>query len=164
MSDLQLCATGVRLFRQAVRAIGPAMNEMLSGTKAELQIATYLLLDAGGDLLEAIESVVSRGIKTMIVVNRLEDHPLIIREWAVRMNRSYLHFEARSYGGDAPGQLHAKVVVCDRSHAILGSANLTTSAMNRNVEIGALVAGDTAWALASLVDEIAKVAHPFGVG
>jgi len=39
--------------------------------------------------------------------------------------------------------LHAKVAIADTSRALIGSANLTEAALQRNIEIGVLLSAPT---------------------
>lgn len=53
-----------------------------------------------------------------------------------------LYYDPRSLAIDATekSSLHAKVVVADSSHVMIGSANLTEAAFVRNIEIGVMIA------------------------
>jgi len=53
-----------------------------------------------------------------------------------------LYFDHRSLALDlsARSSLHAKVIVADNTHVLIGSANLTDAAFSRNIEIGASIA------------------------
>lgn len=55
---------------------------------------------------------------------------------------------------DEQRQIHAKVVVADRSRALVGSANFTISGLGRNLEFGLLVEGEAA---AEIVDVVAEL-------
>jgi phosphatidylserine/phosphatidylglycerophosphate/cardiolipin synthase-like enzyme len=55
-----------------------------------------------------------------------------------------LHWPLDRRRGNIPGRLHAKLVVADRKVAFVTSANLTGSALERNLECGLLVRGGPA--------------------
>jgi phosphatidylserine/phosphatidylglycerophosphate/cardiolipin synthase-like enzyme len=55
--------------------------------------------------------------------------------------------------------LHAKCVVVDGARALIGSANLTEAAQQRNIEIGVVVSGKTAEAIERHFDALIAGGH-----
>lgn len=73
------------------------------------------------------------------VVRRFADHFWRV-EWP-GTTRPQVFYDPRSIEMDGPtGVLHAKAVVIDRRTTFITSANLTEAALDRNVELGVLVA------------------------
>lgn len=50
-----------------------------------------------------------------------------------------VYYDARADGGEEQGAMHAKCVVVDEAAAFITSANFTSAAQTRNVEVGVLV-------------------------
>jgi len=62
------------------------------------------------------------------------------REWpGMRLPEVFYDPRALALKSDARASLHAKCVVIDGRAALLGSANLTAAAQQRNIEVGLLV-------------------------
>lgn len=57
-------------------------------------------------------------------------------------------------------KLHAKVYIFGTSHAVVTSANFTTSALDSNIEAGIEITGDNTRALAAWFDSLWKAARP----
>jgi phosphatidylserine/phosphatidylglycerophosphate/cardiolipin synthase-like enzyme len=69
-------------------------------------------------------------------------------EWpGRRLPRLYYDPRSLARGADDRSVLHAKVAIADTSRALIGSANLTEAALQRNIEIGVLMSAPTPIAL-----------------
>lgn len=80
------------------------------------------------------------------------------REWpGARLPEVFYDPRALAQAESARASLHAKCVVVDGHTALVGSANLTEAAQQRNIEIGLLVRGpDVAHALEEHVDGLIR--------
>ena len=80
--------------------------------------------------------------------------PLEVVQWFDERCKTYPHLKIRGFEDLDKGQLHAKVLIIDRSRALIGSANFTWRGMFSNHEVAVLLKGDDVWSLASLIDSL----------
>jgi len=154
-SRVEILATGVRFLRHAVRAIEPAVLELVAEATEELHLAMYLLGDDAGPLVELLERAVRRGVRVLLVVSDLARQGQEAMRRFQRLERAGSTLRIVEFRERDGGVLHAKVVVADRRRAVVGSANLTWGGLRGNHEIGVLLDGEPAWVLAALVDSLA---------
>jgi len=131
------------------------MEESFARASEEISIAAYSVSESSYMIFDIIEKVLQRGLRLLIVINRLDSQPPIVKSRLKSLNDSYLNlkllnFEPKSHAED----LHAKLIVIDRSIALLGSANLTWKGLVNNHEIMLRLSGNTAWKLAQLIDHL----------
>lgn len=130
------------------RATEAVVVDVVSGAKRELILVTYAAMSYG-PLRAALQAACARGVKTQVVVETVAGAKgLLSMEpaaafWGITGLR-LLHWPLDRRRGNIPGRLHAKLVVADRKVAFVTSANLTGSALERNLECGLLVRGGPA--------------------
>ena len=92
-------------------------------------------------LREALERAVEREVFVTVLLERHRDNPNFSGSSdllaGIRLRRLAWPIEKRPAGA----ALHAKVMVIDRSVALVGSANLTGHALDKNIECGVLLRG-----------------------
>ncbi len=83
-----------------------------------------------------------RGVHVVLVLERPQDNPSF-HQWGVPFERLDVTRLAWPSDNRPTGSvsLHAKVLVVDHRAALVGSANLTDSAMDRNLECGVVIRG-----------------------
>ena len=100
-----------------------------------------------GDLVTDLATAAGRGVDVTIILETPDepgglltiesDHPLaLIRDIATFYRWPQ---ETRQAHFAATPRLHAKCVIADQSSALITSANLTSAAINDNIELGVLV-------------------------
>lgn len=147
---VELTWTGPKSYGMAVRRNDQALLEVIAGAEEELLLVSYVVYNVPG-VATALESALDRGVETRLV---LEFHGSVeggqkIDPWeALGELPSEVHvyewpFDQRPLfpGTNKKGYIHAKCAVADRHLAFVSSANLTTYAMNANLELGLLVRG-----------------------
>lgn len=70
------------------------------------------------------------------------------------MSGKYPHFFLYDFSSEGWSDLHAKVIVADRSKAVVGSSNLSRRGMLTNYELAVLVEGNAAVTVAKAVDRL----------
>jgi cardiolipin synthase A/B len=155
----QVAWTGPKVDGSFLRATREVVRELLRGARGELLVVGYWIAardDGEGIIQEVIDSLaeaVRRRVSlTLIVDERNRDDG--------RNNRQIL-LDAWPQGcvtpriltwrlplGDRHLKLHAKVLVADERDALVTSANLTSYAMDRNMEMGVRVTGAPATTIA----------------
>ena len=88
-----------------------------------------------------MSAAVARGVAATLLAERHEDNPsyTVLGTPFPGLKALRLHWPASSRPPGA--SLHAKVIVVDDQVALVGSANLTSRAMESNLECGILIRG-----------------------
>ena len=102
-----------------------AMQRVIDGAQNELAILAFSFTD--GTLVEAIDRAVKRGVRVIIVLDTdMASHPTA-KTAALRATGANVRL--------SPGiLLHHKVIVADRETVVLGSANFSQAAFEKNDE------------------------------
>lgn len=149
-------ATGERFIGRGIRAIEPVIWELIAGATSEIHIAVYRMDAEAAPILDLLERALQSGIGVTLVLSDMRRQPEVIRHKLQNLCRTYNHMTLADVEQRGYGLLHAKVVVADRSRAIVGSANLTAGGLGINHEIALLVDDGAAWQVADLIDILAE--------
>ena len=153
--SVRVVATGSVWIGKGIGSVASAIEELLSGADDEVQIASYALGEAR-DLLRLIESCLGRGVRVTMIVNKLRNQPVNTTSRILRLRSRFRHFELMSFDPPESEDLHAKIIVADRSKAIVGSANPSQRGLFRNHEIALVISGEAAEQIADLIDALAS--------
>ena len=150
--ETQVVWTGPRVEGSFLRATREVVREILRGARAELLVVGYWIAareDGEGIIEEAIallaEAVGRRVRVTVVVDERIradgrDNRSVLVSAWPIGVPLPKI-FTWRLPPGDQHLKLHAKVIVADRGDALVTSANLTSYAMDRNMEMGVRIVG-----------------------
>jgi len=156
-NKVSLIVTGLEILLPQTRSIDSVVQQLIQEAKREIHVAAYLLTKGALHIIEQLERSAENGIKITILVDHLEEqeYPIVrrLKSLATRPNVSVI-----SFCDPKGGHLHAKVLVVDRTKAVIGSANLSWGGMVTNYEIGVLVEGETAWKIAEIIDRLVMLA------
>lgn len=137
------------------RLTSAAVVELVDQAVAEVLLMSYVMHDEPG-LAGALERADHRHVEITLVNERPTDNPTFHGPGTAfpGLPARRLHWPAERRPPAA--SLHAKVLIIDRKVALVGSANVTSSAVARNLECGmlvrdAVVAGDIAMHVDDLV-------------
>jgi len=132
------------------RATEQVLFELVQGAEKRLTVMSFGIFQVPR-LISAIEGSLSRGVQVRIVVGDREsprslqgNHHLQQLGTIVATSASLLQWPTSRRPRDergGTGLMHAKAAVADSREAFLSSANLTESALERNMELGILVRG-----------------------
>lgn len=163
----QVLVTGrLWLGADGARSIGSVLGEIIESAAQEVLIVAYRLTIAVPDFVKAVERALARGCYVRLLLDRsttdsAED------EYLERLLRHYPTFAVwdfrESTGAYQHCSLHAKMVVVDRSVAIVGSANFSKNGMVENHEMALRVSGRAARSLAIACDSIVENGRREGV-
>jgi len=159
----QVVWTGPKVEGSFLRATREVVREIIRGAQTELLVVGYWIAarnDGEGIIEEVINSLadaVSRCVEVRVVVDervRLgggDNRRVLVSTWptAVPLPRILTW---RLPPGDQHLKLHAKVLVADRRDALVTSANLTSFAMDKNMEMGVRINGHPAGDIAKHFD------------
>lgn len=173
----QVVWTGPKVEGSFLRTTREVVRELLRGAQAELLVVGYWIAaqdDGEGIIEEVIASLadaVTRGVVVSVVVDERirrdgrDNRQILVSAWPIGVTLPKI-LTWRLPPGDRHLKLHAKVLVADRRDALVTSANLTSYAMDRNMEMGVRVIGHPAIDIARHFDllEAQSVLEPYHDG
>lgn len=114
--------------------------DLIDEAERELLLASYATVP-GGDVRRALQAAADRGVNLTLLLERPEDNAKFHghSDPFPGLSAQRLAWPAGARPPDA--SMHAKLLVIDRRTALVGSANLTSHALERNLECGLLVRG-----------------------
>ena len=114
--------------------------DLIDEARQEILLASYATIP-GDTIQDALEDAADRGVGITLLLERNADNPNFSGrgDSFPGLTRRQLAWPADERPAGA--SMHAKVLVVDRRIALVGSANLTGSALERNLECGLLVRG-----------------------
>jgi phosphatidylserine/phosphatidylglycerophosphate/cardiolipin synthase-like enzyme len=146
--DVYTVWTGPTTDRVPARSTAASLTALVRRARTELIAMTYSARSYQ-PLTTALADAIQRGVHVDVVVETLQGAGTLlsgpeparafakvpgIRLWTWDHDRR----------GQPPGRLHAKLAVADRTELWLGSANLTESGLQKNLEAGITVRGGSA--------------------
>lgn len=114
--------------------------DLIAEAQHQVLLVSYATMPVEG-IRQALDDAVGRGVTVTLMLERQQDNPKFHGHGepfpGLRGRRLTWPASARSPGA----AMHAKVLVVDRRTALVGSANLTGYALERNLECGLLIRG-----------------------
>ncbi len=157
--------TGPANGRFPVRRIDQVLYDLISKAKHQIVLITFAAHRVR-HLCDHLTQAVNRGVVLTLIIECEEESEGQLTRDAVAAFQNVpltharifywpLAKRARSQGG-RPGKLHAKCAIVDDA-ALIGSANLTDDAFNRNMELGMLIRDDaTVLSIAGHFEELIR--------
>lgn len=148
---LELVWTGPKTGLIPTRQTEQVMLEVIDSARTDLFLVTYVFYRASS-IVAALEAAVARGVVVSILLESSTEHGGTVRGDSVKAVRDAVagafiytwNAASRKADGDTTSAaVHAKCAVADRKLAFITSANLTTAALERNMELGMLIRGGT---------------------
>lgn len=143
--------TGPEVRGSRARPTTPVLLELFAGARQRVIVAGYEI-DHGAVLFEPLHrAMVERGVAVEIYLDirpvpgprasldahlALRAHRFLARNWPFGPPLPALHYFPAGVAHGSQRSLHAKCVVVDGAHVLVGSANFTRRAHTRNVEVG----------------------------
>ena len=160
LDRVSIAVTGLAWLGAGVPSVEQEMLALVRCAQREIGLCVYSITAGAAKLLEAIKEVAVQGVNVTIIVNALDQQPASVQ--------TFLRSTARDLPGRwrildfAPGagqtDLHAKILLVDRSIALIGSANLSFHGMVTNHEMAIIIRGPTAEGIAVRFDMLARSA------
>ena len=122
------------------RLTAAAVIDLINAARSEILLVSYAT-HTEPSIKAALSAAAARGVAVTLLAERHEDNPSYTAAGTpfAGLNILRLHWPASSRPPGAA--LHAKVIVVDDHVALVGSANLTSRAMESNLECGILIRG-----------------------
>jgi phosphatidylserine/phosphatidylglycerophosphate/cardiolipin synthase-like enzyme len=146
---IELVWTGPQTGLIPTRRTEQVILEVLDSAKTDIFLVTYVFYRASS-IIKALNAAIERGVRTCILLESSTEHGGAVEGDAVKtMAESvpgvtiYIWDPAAKSveGSTLSASVHAKCVVADRKLAFITSANLTSAALERNMELGLLIRG-----------------------
>lgn len=126
------------------REIRPAILELISESKKQIDIEMYILADQ--DVIRALERAEDRGVEVRIVLDPNQRYNL---KHVDQLEREGI--EVKWYPVNKPALMHRKVAIFDKKRVFLGSANWSRNGLTNSKEIDVLIDDS------ELVDEVVEI-------
>jgi phosphatidylserine/phosphatidylglycerophosphate/cardiolipin synthase-like enzyme len=145
-----------------------AFHGMVRAAQRRVVVMTPFFDSTGAAWLRELLSYVSREVERILILRSLEDNTRkdypsgfdTISPWLKTQGvRVFNYSIPRMEGGRET--FHAKVVLCDRSTAYLGSSNVTAASLEHSMEMGVVLEGRAAAGVAEVVDAVLAAATPW---
>jgi cardiolipin synthase len=153
LDRVSLAVTGLGWLGSGAPSVEQEMIALVRGARREIALCAYSVTPGALSFLSEMKEVVSQGVIATLIVNRFATQSpevqLYMKEAARTCDRWHLYDFAPA---GAQTELHAKVLVVDRSRALLGSANLSFHGMISNHEMAVVLRGPTAEAISLRID------------
>lgn len=147
-----------------------AFRAMVAAAEHRVVVMTPFFDLKGAAWLQELLGSVRSGAERALVLRSLEDptrkdYPVgldAISPWLSAQRVRVLNYSIPRAEGGGRETFHAKVVLCDRSAAYLGSSNLTAASMEHSMEMGVVLRGKAAADVAEVVDAVIAASTPRG--
>ena len=145
---VELVWTGPSTVQVPVRHTEQVLCEVIEAAKRRLFLVSFVAYDVDS-IIRALRGAIGRQVQIDVLLESSEKHGGRVTNDSVKAMKSILpsidvyvwSSDKKSMPGQLSGAVHAKCAVADGELAFITSANLTTAAMERNMELGVLVKG-----------------------
>lgn len=142
---VELVWTGPPSALVATRKTEQALLQVIDAAKARLFMTSFVAYNVAS-ILQALQEAVSRDVQLSILLEASDQHGGTISIDAIGKMKlalpsaRMLSWANKGEGFDG-GKVHAKCAVADERICFISSANLTSHAMEKNMEAGILITG-----------------------
>lgn len=161
LDQVSLAVTGLAWLGAGVPSVQQQTASIVQSARSEIALCAYSITGGAGSLIDRIIEVAGQGVTATFVINEFGRQPDEIKERLLNMAKK-LPGRIRLFDFNPDNrlaQLHAKVLVADRSTALVGSANLSFHGMVANHELALVVRGPMAEEIAARIDALKKSAR-----
>jgi phosphatidylserine/phosphatidylglycerophosphate/cardiolipin synthase-like enzyme len=154
-NGVKVVATGSAWIGQGVGSVESAIEDLLKEAQDEILVAAFQITEGAGQFLQMLRDCLSRGIRVTLLINRFDSQPRSVQETLRGFTEQFAHFTKVDFNPQSKFQdLHAKIIVVDRSTALVGSPNLSWKGLVLNHELGVVLSGPIASTIAHLLDAL----------
>ncbi len=152
--DASVVVTGTAWIGGGLGSIESALERLCREAISEIDLTVYSISSGADLLLGWVETALARGVQVRMVLNRLDEQPVGAANRLRSLARSYPHFQLYQFLTTDDVDLHAKMVVADRSRALIGSSNLSRRGLLTNHEIAVVLQGTPAHSASQAFDRL----------
>lgn len=125
------------------RLTSAVIVDLIESAREEILLVSYATQTEPA-VAAALHAAAERGVAITLLLERVQDNPAYRGAGSVFAGVRARRLSWPAAHRLAGASMHAKILVIDRLTALVGSANLTGSAMDRNLECGVLIRGGEA--------------------
>ncbi len=151
--------TGINWMGGGIGSIESGLEQLFQNARDELLLTVYSISTRTDLLFDLLDTSLSRGVHTKVIINSFEKQPRGVKELLRDMATRYPHFLLYDFSGGDESDLHAKVIIADRRVALIGSSNLSWRGMVTNYELAVLVEGNAALVASEALDRLFSDEH-----
>ncbi len=142
--SVEIACTAPSRFGVPLRTTYATALEMVKDAQNEILVVGYVFTEGARSLLEEVARANrDRRIRVTVIGNRMEEHlPALRSAWPSDCSGPRV-FTCPVNVRDEMSALHAKVLVCDASTALITSANFSHHGLHENIEIGVKIVSST---------------------
>lgn len=145
---VELVWTGPSTGQVPVRHTEQVLCEVIEAAKRRLFLVSFVAYEVDS-IIRALHGAIGRQVQIDVLLESSDKHGGRVTYDSVKAMKNILpsigvyvwSSEKKSLPGQFSGAVHAKCAVADGELAFITSANLTSAAMERNMELGVLVRG-----------------------
>jgi len=140
--------TGPSAGHVPIRHTEQVLCEIINYAKRDIILVSYVAYKIDS-VIKAMRNAIGRNVQITFILESSVEHGGKVNQDSIRMLGSlfpsaniYSWSDKLKSNAEQPqGAIHAKCAVADSELAFISSANLTTAAMERNIELGVLIRG-----------------------
>lgn len=146
-----------------------AFNDLVRRARRRLVVMTPFFDSKGAAWLQELISATAEGVQRVLVLRSLEDTNRVdypvgyesIAPWLRRNSVSVFNYSIPRTETAGRETFHAKVVLCDKSLAYVGSSNITTASLAHSMEIGVVLEGRAAVDISVILEAVLAAAKQY---
>jgi len=147
---VEMVWTGPATGQVPVRHTEQVLCEVINAAKRRLFLVSFIAYEVDS-IIRALRGAIGRQVQIDVLLESSREYGGKVDHNSVEAMKKVLPSintyvwspEKKSLPGQLSGSVHAKCAVADGELAFITSANLTSAAMERNMELGVLVRGGT---------------------
>ena len=134
---VEVVCTAPERFGVPVRTTYSTATQMIQRASDQIVVVGYVFTEGASPLVELLAVAQrDRNVRVIIIGNRMrEQMPVLMEMWSTGVPLPRV-FSRERVADDPMAALHAKLLICDRSEALVTSANFSHHGLHANVEIG----------------------------
>ena len=149
-NSIKVVASGKKWIGSGILLTSTVIEDLINKSKTSLVITSYVLSDY--KTINLIKNALERGITIDLFVYKSSLNKKIYKEINL-LNEKFIGLNL--YLAKEEEFLHSKVLICDKTEVLIGSANLTNNGLTTNYELGVLIKNqDVAYEIEKVIKRI----------
>jgi phosphatidylserine/phosphatidylglycerophosphate/cardiolipin synthase-like enzyme len=134
-----------------------SIREITDIAQDEIQLTVYAFGKNTLGFLQILQTILARGIKIQIIINRFSRQPASIRKKLAELKKQFGYLTIFDFNPQNQNEdLHAKIIVIDRTWAVVGSPNVSWHGYISNHELALILKGEMVQTIAGMIDDLAR--------
>ncbi len=156
LADIDIAVSGKYWVGNLGGSILTATREISENAKNEIQMTIYSFGKNIPEFLEIIRDLLKKNIRIQLVINKFNNQPIRVIHDLLKLMSQYQNLTLLDFNPPENEDLHAKIMVVDRTWALIGSSNISWHGYISNHELAIIINGEFAENIAKLVDKLAQ--------